>query len=180
MRYKEGLWNGFVNTPVMLSHTCCSWQYQPVPLTEVSIGNADWSMLRQTPTVRAKALSCLGQLTSNENQQIALVLQELFVQSPSPAGNKKALMGLKKVEQGYDLKGFLAMVKQRACDEKVGVRKAALRVLENLNQVDKTSLDPESVKVFQERCLDPALSVRKQAMGSLKNLLLKYPTNEAF
>ncbi|KAJ8050994.1 Condensin-2 complex subunit D3 [Holothuria leucospilota] len=176
----------------------------------------------KAPTVRAKALTCLGQFTSNENPQIALALQELFLQSPSPAGDQNKKPSEEKVEapsametdegespnpgvtgkdgatpgnlaggspllllnmsnggQGYDLKGFLAMVKQRACDEKVGVRKAALQVLENLSQVDKTNLDPESMKVIQERCLDPALSVRKQAMGSFTNLLLKYPTNEA-
>lgn len=42
----------------------------------------------KAPTVRAKALTCLGQFTSNENPQIALALQELFLQSPSPAGNQ--------------------------------------------------------------------------------------------
>ncbi|PIK45081.1 putative condensin-2 complex subunit D3-like [Apostichopus japonicus] len=171
----------------------------------------------RAPTVRAKALTCLGQFTSNDSPHIALALQELFLNPTSPGsdgngqrqetegssseiamdtgeggtnkdgatpgnlagGSPLLLLNMSNGGQGYDLQGFLAMVKQRAGDEKVGVRKAALQVLENVSQIDKSKLDEGSLQVIQERCRDPALSVRKQAMVSCTNLLMKHATNES-
>ena len=65
------------------------------------------------------------------------------------------------------------MVRRRTTDEKVGVRKAALQALESLVRLDPNVTRKEDVGVVYERCLDPALSVRKQAIVSLTVLLVE-------
>lgn len=76
-----------------------------------------------------------------------------------------------------DGKGVVSMLRRRAMDERVNVRKAALQALESLIRIEGNLLNAEDLKILNERCLDPALSVRKQAMQSLTDLLEEMPTN---
>jgi hypothetical protein len=68
---------------------------------------------------------------------------------------------------------ILQMVRRRTTDEKVGVRKAALQALESLMRLNPDVTRKEDVGVVYERCLDPALSVRKQAIVSLTMLAVE-------
>ena len=68
---------------------------------------------------------------------------------------------------------ILQMVRRRTTDEKVGVRKAALQALESLMRLNPSVTRKEDVGVVYERCLDPALSVRKQAIVSLTMLTVE-------
>ena len=68
---------------------------------------------------------------------------------------------------------ILQMVRRRTTDEKVGVRKAALQALESLMRLNPSITRKEDVGVVYERCLDPALSVRKQAIVSLTMLTVE-------
>ena len=68
---------------------------------------------------------------------------------------------------------ILQMVRRRTTDEKVGVRKAALQALESLMRLNLDVTRKEDVGVVYERCLDPALSVRKQAIVSLTMLAVE-------
>lgn len=68
---------------------------------------------------------------------------------------------------------ILQMVRRRTTDEKVGVRKAALQALESLVRLDPAVTRKEDVGAVYERCLDPALSVRKQAIVSLTVLMIE-------
>ncbi|XP_078451127.1 condensin-2 complex subunit D3 isoform X3 [Lampetra planeri] len=71
----------------------------------------------------------------------------------------------------------LSMLKERTGDEKPGVRKSALQVLEGMLQHGILPLTDVDLACLVERCHDPALSVRKQSLLSLTNLLKSHPEN---
>uniref|UniRef100_S4R8W0 Non-SMC condensin II complex, subunit D3 n=1 Tax=Petromyzon marinus TaxID=7757 RepID=S4R8W0_PETMA len=71
----------------------------------------------------------------------------------------------------------LSMLKERTADEKPGVRKSALQVLEGMLQHGILPLTDVDLACLVDRCHDPALSVRKQALLSLTNLLKSHPEN---
>ncbi|XP_033638776.1 condensin-2 complex subunit D3-like [Asterias rubens] len=68
-------------------------------------------------------------------------------------------------------RNIICMLQKRARDEKVGVRKAALQALENILRLDGSTITIKELQVLHDACLDPALSVRKQAVASLTTLL---------
>ncbi|XP_063956965.1 condensin-2 complex subunit D3-L-like isoform X1 [Lytechinus pictus] len=74
--------------------------------------------------------------------------------------------------------GLLNCLKERICDDKVGVRKAALQALENIFKLQCMAFDLQLLEILRERCRDTALSVRKQALDSLTSLLKESPTDE--
>ncbi|XP_071500786.1 condensin-2 complex subunit D3-L-like [Diadema antillarum] len=73
---------------------------------------------------------------------------------------------------------LLSCLKQRVCDDKVGVRKAALQALENVFKLQCMTFDLQLLEILRERCHDTALSVRKQALDSLTSLLKENPRDE--
>ncbi|XP_062580228.1 condensin-2 complex subunit D3-L-like isoform X1 [Saccostrea cucullata] len=77
-----------------------------------------------------------------------------------------------------DEQGVLSMLRRRARDEKVNVRKAALQALECVIKFEAPDYRRQDLDVLVERCRDPALSVRKQAMQSLTDLLFSMPTEK--
>ncbi|XP_055997299.1 condensin-2 complex subunit D3-like isoform X2 [Ostrea edulis] len=77
-----------------------------------------------------------------------------------------------------DEQGVLSMLRRRARDEKVNVRKAALQALECVIKFEAPDYRRQDLDVLVERCRDPALSVRKQALQSLTDLLLAMPTEK--
>ncbi|XP_064635825.1 condensin-2 complex subunit D3-L-like [Lineus longissimus] len=77
----------------------------------------------------------------------------------------------------YDGQGVTSMIRRRALDEKVGVRKAAVQALESIIVLDPLNFNLEDLETIHNRCRDPALSVRKQAMLSLTDLLQAIPLN---
>ncbi|XP_078330914.1 condensin-2 complex subunit D3-L-like isoform X1 [Crassostrea virginica] len=77
-----------------------------------------------------------------------------------------------------DEQGVLSMLRRRARDEKVQVRKAALQALECVVRFEAPDYRRQDLDVLVERCRDPALSVRKQAMQSLTDLLLSMPAEK--
>ncbi|XP_030849692.1 condensin-2 complex subunit D3 [Strongylocentrotus purpuratus] len=74
--------------------------------------------------------------------------------------------------------GLLNCLKERICDDKVGVRKAALQALENIFKLQCMNFDLQLLEILRERCRDTALSVRKQALDSLTSLLKESTTDE--
>ncbi|NXD82346.1 CNDD3 protein, partial [Halcyon senegalensis] len=71
-----------------------------------------------------------------------------------------------------DGKEVMAMLRQRAGDEKTNVRKSALQVLMNILKHKMIPCTAEDISTLQDRCRDPAVSVRKQALQSITELLL--------
>ncbi|KAJ8299265.1 hypothetical protein KUTeg_023325 [Tegillarca granosa] len=74
--------------------------------------------------------------------------------------------------------GILSMFRRRAKDEKVIVRKSALQAIEQAIRFEAPDYRRQDIEVLVERCRDPALSVRKQAMQCLTDLMLEMPTEK--
>ncbi|MBN3304121.1 CNDD3 protein, partial [Amia calva] len=77
----------------------------------------------------------------------------------------------------FDARDTIAMLRQRASDEKTNVRKSSLQVLMSLLKIGMIPCTPEDLSTLQDRCRDPALSVRKQALQCLTELLAAQPEN---
>ncbi|XP_067654633.1 condensin-2 complex subunit D3-L-like isoform X2 [Haliotis asinina] len=73
--------------------------------------------------------------------------------------------------------GVISMLRRRSQDQKVNVRKAALQALECMIRFEAPDYRKEDLAILEERCADPALSVRKQAMMSLTELLMQHTTD---
>ena len=61
-----------------------------------------------------------------------------------------------------DGKDMSSMLRSRATDRKVNVRKSSIQALETIICLMKEVFNLEDINVIKERCQDPALSVRKQ------------------
>ncbi|NWH72720.1 CNDD3 protein, partial [Piaya cayana] len=76
-----------------------------------------------------------------------------------------------------DGKGVMAMLRLRAGDEKTNVRKSALQVFMNILKHRVIPCTAEDLSALRDRCRDPAVSVRKQALQSITELLVSQPNN---
>ncbi|XP_030320546.1 condensin-2 complex subunit D3 isoform X1 [Calypte anna] len=76
-----------------------------------------------------------------------------------------------------DGKEVMAMLRLRAGDEKTNVRKSALQVFMNILKHRVIPCTAQDLSTFQDRCRDPAVSVRKQALQSVTELLLSQHDN---
>ncbi|XP_054853805.1 condensin-2 complex subunit D3 [Eublepharis macularius] len=152
-------------------------------------------------TVRSKALSsfaqCLERNTTSNVESIVELLQStsgstaLTTHGPmgaslsnteGPSRRQKTFPTFKTIEVSnerdnadVDGKEVMAMLRQRAEDEKTNVRKSALQVLMNILKHDVIPCTPEDLATLQDRCRDPAVSVRKQALQSITDLLMSHP-----
>jgi hypothetical protein len=75
---------------------------------------------------------------------------------------------------------FLEFLRKRALDESVYVRKNALQVLENILKFSDNlhMLGEDLISILAEHCRDSSLMVRKQMVGSLTELVRRYPDND--
>ncbi|XP_076214627.1 condensin-2 complex subunit D3 [Aptenodytes patagonicus] len=76
-----------------------------------------------------------------------------------------------------DGKEVMAMLRLRAGDEKTNVRKSALQVFMNILKHKVIPCTVEDLSTLQDRCRDPAVSVRKQALQSITELLVSQHNN---
>ncbi|XP_075298424.1 condensin-2 complex subunit D3 isoform X2 [Opisthocomus hoazin] len=76
-----------------------------------------------------------------------------------------------------DGKEVMAMLRLRAGDEKTNVRKSALQVFRNILKHRVIPCTAEDLSTLQDRCRDPAVSVRKQALQSITELLVSHHSN---
>ncbi|XP_072012660.1 condensin-2 complex subunit D3 [Engystomops pustulosus] len=156
----------------------------------------------KAPTVRSKALSCLAQcleknplsmsegitelLQGSSCRTISGITTESMVNGTEATSNRtrKTIAALRTIEvtddgdpMGADGRDTMAMLRLRAGDEKTNVRKSALQVLVNILKHNLIPCSSEDLSSLQERCRDPAVSVRKQALTSLTELLQAQPHN---
>ena len=118
--------------------------------------------------MRGRALTCLASAAGSESSEVTdAVKRSVFFQTVTDP-----LVAPPTSDPSADLV-ILQMVRRRTTDEKVGVRKAALQALESLMRLNPDITRKEDVGVVYERCLDPALSVRKQAIVSLTMLTVE-------
>ncbi|XP_066059756.1 condensin-2 complex subunit D3 isoform X3 [Chamaea fasciata] len=158
----------------------------------------------KAPVVRSKALSsfahCLEMKAAAVSESIQDLLQSSSVRTVLEANPNtasvtvsteavsnhplKTLPTFKTIEltdssdtAGPDGKEVMAMLRVRAGDEKTNVRKSALQVFVSILKHGVVPCSAEDLGVLQERCRDPAVSVRKQALHSITELLLSQPSD---
>ncbi|XP_074833050.1 condensin-2 complex subunit D3 [Carettochelys insculpta] len=158
----------------------------------------------KAPTVRSKALSsfayCLEMKAASTLDSIQELLQgtsghilldtnnypeSLVTHTEVPSNHPlKTLPTFKTIELTrtgdttvFDGKEIMVMLRQRAGDEKTNVRKSALQVFMSILKHNVIQCTPEDLSTLQDRCRDPAVSVRKQALQSITELLLTQHTD---
>uniref|UniRef100_A0A8C5SPB8 Condensin-2 complex subunit D3 n=1 Tax=Laticauda laticaudata TaxID=8630 RepID=A0A8C5SPB8_LATLA len=158
----------------------------------------------KVPTVRSKALSSFAQCLENKVIPNVQDIQELLhgtacslvMETNTPAETfltnvegrtshqLKTFPTFKTIEMTherdstkFDGKEIMAILRQRAIDEKTNVRKSALQVLTSILKHTVVPCTQEDLSTVQDRCRDPAISVRKLALQSVTELLLSQPTN---
>lgn len=106
--------------------------------------------------------------------------QQVAVAVPVPAAPGMMSPPAKRAEPAAaGANAFLVMVRRRISDEKANVRKAALQVLEMVgrSRFEAVALTADDVAILQERCFDPQVGIRKQALISLSELFKSQPHN---
>ncbi|XP_067910020.1 condensin-2 complex subunit D3 isoform X2 [Heterodontus francisci] len=76
-----------------------------------------------------------------------------------------------------NVKTIMTMLRLRAGDERTIVRKSAIQVFVSILKHNIVFCTQEDLSTLQDRCRDPAPSVRKQALQSVTDLLLAQPSN---
>ncbi|XP_026564770.1 condensin-2 complex subunit D3 [Pseudonaja textilis] len=137
----------------------------------------------KVPTVRSKALSSFAQCLENKVIPNVQDIQELLHGSRT-SHQLKTFPTFKTIEMTherdstkFDGKEIMAVLRRRAIDEKTNVRKSALQVLTSILKHTVVPCTQEDLSTVQDRCRDPAISVRKLALQSVTELLLSQPTN---
>ncbi|XP_027743858.1 condensin-2 complex subunit D3 [Empidonax traillii] len=158
----------------------------------------------KAPAVRSKALSslahCLEMKSAATLESIRDLVQSSSVHTVLEANTntangrvsaeavsnhpQKALPAFRSTELTdsgntavLEEKEVMAMLRERAGDEKTNVRKSALQVLTGILKHEVTPCSAEDLLPLQERCRDPAVSVRKQSLQSITELLLSQHSN---
>ncbi|XP_065051111.1 condensin-2 complex subunit D3-L-like isoform X2 [Rhopilema esculentum] len=134
----------------------------------------------RSPTVRAKALTCLHQVASSPCESVILTFKDLLSSSVNPSGLFQTQNLSKDVvsdSRGSDRVTILDLIRRRMKDERVLVRKAAIQAFNSVLLLLDMPVAVEDLKLLFERGMDPALSVRKQVMHSMTQLLQHFSTN---
>ncbi|XP_064029142.1 condensin-2 complex subunit D3 isoform X2 [Pogoniulus pusillus] len=153
----------------------------------------------RAPAVRSKALSsfahCLEMKGAPASESIQVLLQSSSdhtaldgnTNTASTIGSAEAvsnhalrtLPAFKTMELSdssdptlHNGKEIVAMLRLRAGDEKTNVRRAALQVFTSMLKHKVIPCSSEDLAALQDHCRDPAVSVRKQAVQALTDLLL--------
>ncbi|KAL6061676.1 Condensin-2 complex subunit D3 [Balamuthia mandrillaris] len=136
-------------------------------------------------TVRAKALSNFG-LVLERMEKVPILRRnvESLVTTEANSRMRQRRGGHRRPDVG-DQAGdannktdLLDLLKRRALDEKCNVRKSAIQLLEVLGlSQEELLLGAAEIRFLGERCEDPSVSIRKQAMISLGNLMRRHPSH---
>ena len=139
-----------------------------------------------SPSVRTQALKSLGDITTEQSQEVREIISRIFALDKADRGHVSItemlqsedtdLVNVDLLPSGRELIQFL---RKRALDQSVFVRKSALQVLENILKTSTSLLVDDLVSVLAEHCRDPSLAVRKQMVISLTELVKTYPDNAA-
>ncbi|KAM7435860.1 Condensin-2 complex subunit D3 [Porites harrisoni] len=129
----------------------------------------------RAPTVRAKALQYFAQCATSEDRSLVVKVKEILHEALENPADGTPTVNRQTRAQQTEVRSIGSIIRRRTCDEKVGVRKAALQALESVITLNLDSLEKADVLTLHDRCMDPALSVRRQAMISLTTLLQERP-----
>ncbi|KAH9495177.1 Condensin-2 complex subunit D3 [Bulinus truncatus] len=124
-----------------------------------------------------------GQMTENQVMDNEDGLRYEKTADTPQSGSKNLAICSLQFTPGFnpylpDTEGVVSMFRRRILDTKVIVRKCAVQALQKVIELEAPSYRKEDLHVIQERCADPALSVRKQAVQSLFELLKAFPKDK--
>ncbi|KAF0289601.1 Condensin-2 complex subunit D3 [Amphibalanus amphitrite] len=129
-------------------------------------------------TVRARALNVLAECTVSADSATRAAVRRLFTAGARrPSAERQEDSGAEN-EEDEEQEDIMAMLRRRAKDSKVMVRKSSLQVIENIMRLNPSCVTPENLQVLLEHCRDPALLARKQCQSSLIGLVTQYPAED--
>ena len=139
-----------------------------------------------SPSVRTQALKSLGDITTEQSQEVKQIITKIFAPEKADRGQVSITEMLDSEEtdlENVDIlpssREIITFLRKRALDQSVFVRKSALQVLENILKTSTSLMADDLVTVLAEHCRDPSLAVRKQMVISLTELVKTYPDNTA-
>jgi len=135
----------------------------------------------RSPTVRAKALTCLTNIANSQSRRISATLKDMLSSSINPSSlfqTQNLSDDANSEFRGSERTTILDLIRRRIKDERVLVRKAAVQVFRSILVLSEDVLSNDDITLVFERCMDQALSVRKQAVQSLTQLLEYSPANK--
>ncbi|KAL7981548.1 hypothetical protein Chor_005636 [Crotalus horridus] len=148
----------------------------------------------KVPTVRSKALSSFAQSACSSVMDTNIPAETFLTNLEGRTSHQlKTFPTFKTIEMTHERdptefdvstfspysigKEIMAILRQRAIDEKTNVRKSALQVLTSILKHTVVPCTSEDLSTVQDRCRDPAISVRKLALQCITELLLSQPKN---
>ncbi|KAJ9589297.1 hypothetical protein L9F63_017490, partial [Diploptera punctata] len=139
-------------------------------------------------SVRTKALGLLVQCMKSDNMVVRSLMNEIFVLNQQIESSERGFLNYKQLQAALKNKSnvdplpsagmILSELKNLTSDNKVYVRKAALQTLENIMTVNRSWLTGNILKIMGLCCRDPAVSIRKEMVQILSDLLLRYPDDQ--
>ena len=139
-----------------------------------------------SPSVRTQALKSLGDITTEQSQEVKQIITKIFAEDKADRGQVSITEMLDSEDtdlENVDIlpsgREIITFLRKRALDQSVFVRKSALQVLENILKTSTSLMADDLVTVLAEHCRDPSLAVRKQMVISLTELVKTYPDNTA-
>ncbi len=141
-------------------------------------------------TVRAKALALLGDCIESRSESMVELFNLIFGNEAHAGDQDQEEVDLLELLQAEEpivvspallpsASALLDLLKDRAVDEKVYVRKNALQLLLDIARRHGRYLNQEMLKLFGNSCRDIALLIRRHMTQMLTELVLDHPQNEA-
>uniref|UniRef100_A0A8B9Z2G3 Condensin-2 complex subunit D3 n=1 Tax=Buteo japonicus TaxID=224669 RepID=A0A8B9Z2G3_9AVES len=135
----------------------------------------------KAPVVRSKALSsfahCLEMKAAATLESIQDLLQSFEFRAVFLLVLLNGDAGTFFLSRFWIGKEVMAMLRLRTKDEKTNVRKSALQVFMSILKHKVIPCTAQDLSTLQDRCRDPAVSVRKQALQSITELLVSQHNN---
>lgn len=145
-------------------------------------------------TVKAKALSLLGECIESSEHNVQEMFSVIFSQNPSESGSTTPVEDdstdsvesriVDTLQSGESTEvtdvlpkasAILKLLKERAGDDKVYVRKNSLQLLLTIAQRHERFLNQELLKLLGSSCRDAAMLIRRHMAQMLTDLVLQYP-----
>ena len=146
-------------------------------------------------TVRAKALAILGDCIESRHPSMVEIFDTIFSnrnnvperENQSQDEEESDILDLLQSEEEVEItdallpsaSAIMSLLKDRAVDEKVYVRKNSLQLLLAISQRYGSYLDQELLVLLKNSCRDVALLIRRQMAQWFTELVQRHPENEA-
>lgn len=142
-------------------------------------------------TVRAKALSILGECIESNDRFIVEIFDLIFSEeadrSEDAEDEEIDILELLQGEEPISVtpallpkaSAIMNLLKERAVDEKVHVRKNTLQLLLSVTRRHSRYLNQDLLRLLGNACRDVAMLIRRHMAQVLTELMYEHPENEA-